>query len=117
MSPYGYSHPPGPGAQGPGYGLQGSYDTQDSYRFPPLQSPSLPMGLPATGVPTSEQGGSLQARVEDEPAGQDWDMPSQTTQVPSGHVLFNDGLFDGELGKDDGITDFDEAMQQASEMW
>jgi len=54
----------------------------------------------------------------------EWERDGQ--QTPSGHVLFNERLFDGALGsaslptilgdRDDGLAGFDEAMAQASEI-
>ena len=55
----------------------------------------------------------------------DWARDGQ--QTPSGHVLFNERLFDGALGsagipslgdsaRDDGLAGFEEAMAQASDM-
>jgi hypothetical protein len=123
----------GPEGYGDGYstmdpaGYDMGYDIQDPYRLPPLISPTSHMAHSSNMSTSALPGGSgsLHAQLEDEeprvgPRMRDWDMQQQT---PSGHVVFNDGLFDGELGmgmslgKDDGLGDFNEAMQQASEMW
>jgi hypothetical protein len=99
---------PGPGGDG------GEYDMQESYRLPPLLHQ-------ASSIPTSAVPGGLHARVEDEdergedPRVRDWRMAEQTT--PSGHVAFDERLFDGALSKEDGLGDFDDAMRQANEMW
>jgi hypothetical protein len=72
-------------------------------------------------MPSPALPGSLHARVEDDVAGgddptvRDWGMAEQ--QTPSGHVVFNENLFDGALTKDEGLGDFDQAVEQANEMW
>lgn len=122
----------------PGYAAQGGYENHvsEKYTLPPILSQQEgnhnlsyqpPQRLDYETDPrlhvTTHPG--LFATVEDDlhaqtapsnPHDNDGDMNLQT---PSGHVRFDESLFDGALGmngKDDGLGDFEQAMQQANEM-
>jgi hypothetical protein len=125
-------------------GMYGGYDPQldMDYTLPPLlhqadATPAVEAGDPLTLAPNSagifpepSQAGGLHASVVDEdergedPRMRGWEsrvtVPAEQ-QTPSGHVMFNEHLFDGALGavggKEDGLGDFDDAMRQANEMW
>ena len=97
-------------AQGPSGYAYNDAPPENEYRLPPL-------------LEGAREGG--QERLEEEgldPRMREWARDGQ--QTPSGHVLFNERLFDGALGsaglqlerRDDGLVGFDEAIAQANEV-
>jgi hypothetical protein len=107
------------GGQQAGYfeGAEHYPDYEQQYRFPPMLEGSNtmpPSAIPSVDMPL--QDASTEAWKE---AG-----PSHAPEAPSGHVFFNERLFDGALGsapmagrshEDEGLGAFHEAVAQANE--
>jgi hypothetical protein len=107
------------GGQQAGYfeGAEHYPDYEQQYRFPPMLEGSNTM--PSSAIPSVDmplQDASTEAWKE---AG-----PSHAPDAPSGHVFFNERLFDGALGsapmagrshEDEGLGAFHEAVAQANE--
>lgn len=94
-----------------------AYD--DEYRFPPLIDGST---APRSAVPAHDMSGLYDSQT----AGAAAAAAAAVTMpdAPSGHVIFNERLFDGALGSaplagrrdlDEGLGAFDEAVAQANE--
>ena len=98
------------------------HEAMHDYRLPPLAGPSSvqPAQPAQLAVETTERR---------DPRVLEWAREGQ--QTPSGHVVFNERLFDGALGsatlpslevgdelapRDEGLAGFDEAIAQAGEM-
>ena len=108
------------GAHQSGYfeGAEQYPNYEQQYRFPPMLEGSNGL-MPASAVPSVDMLGN---EVNDDPwreAG-----PSHAPEAPSGHVFFNERLFDGALGsapmagrrdEDEGLGAFNEAVAQANE--
>ena len=96
----------------------------EPYHLPPLIDPYGPQddhSLPPTMAPF----GNLDNGLEPDPRMHEWARDGQ--QTPSGHVTFNERLFDGALGSaglpplgdvagDADLAGFDEAIAQANEL-
>lgn len=87
-------------------------------------SPHLPSARPAELI-AGQYARDVGLRAEDRPADprmRDWQR--EAPETPSGHVVFQDRLFDGALGSammgerrdDDGLGAFDEAVQQVHDV-
>lgn len=94
-------------------------DYEQQFRFPPMlenqSAPMPPSAVPSVDMPLGETGNT-----------EGWQEagPSHAPEAPSGHVFFNERLFDGVLGsapmagrsqEDEGLGAFHEAVAQANE--
>lgn len=106
-----------------GTGAAGEYNQMhpSQYQLAPMVDPSARMSHDAQPLDVAEG----QQNRQPDPRLNDWARDGQ--QTPSGHVMFNERLFDGALGsasipsllgdgRDDGLAGFNEAMAQASEI-
>jgi hypothetical protein len=110
------------------------YEQDNQYRFPPMleePAPGMSMSMPhsASGSvdmlpnPNSNEGNDS-SWMDSGPTPAPASGPSHIPEAPSGHVFFNERLFDGALGsapvvgrreEDEGLGAFDEAVAQANE--
>lgn len=94
---------------------------EDEYRFPPLFDPAT---APRTAVPAPDMSGLHGDHTTTTAAAAAAAGATSMPEAPSGHVIFNERLFDGALGSapmagrrdlDEGLGAFDEAVAQANE--
>ncbi|WVQ85956.1 hypothetical protein IAT38_008124 [Cryptococcus sp. DSM 104549] len=119
----------------PSYEMEpGMHEAGMEYRLPPLMETSRDGGVPggssgdrapgdiiAGDYAANSAGGNIGERGI--PGMRDWAVEGQ--QTPSGHVMFNERLFDGALGSaglqgrgeaEDALGMFDQAMEHAGEV-